>query len=122
MNAGGFGDFFKLKRLEHDVSLRQFCLEYGFDAGNISKLERGLLNPPGEKELLKYAEALKIEKGSDDWFELYDKAAACRGEIPSDILSDETVVEKLPLVFRSLRGEKISDDKLDDLIKTIKRS
>lgn len=117
-----FGDFFKEKRLTLDKSLRQFCLENDFDAGNISKLERGLFNPPGERELKKYAKALSIKEGSDDWMKFCDLAAAGRGEIPNDILSDAQVVDKLPLFFRTLRGEKVPEKDLDSLINLIKRS
>ena len=117
-----FGEYFKSKRLEQKKSLRQFCLDNQFDAGNISKLERGLLKPPGSKDLEKYARALEIEEGSDAWYEFFDKAAACNGIIPKEILNNVEVLEKLPLLFRTLRGEKVSDEKLEDLIKIIKRS
>ncbi|MCP4129548.1 MAG: hypothetical protein GY754_00905 [bacterium] len=117
-----FGKFFKEKRLELEQSLRQFCMNNKFDPGNISKMERGLLSPPGKKELEKYAIALKIEEGTDDWIKFFDYAAACRGEIPAEILNNEQVVEKLPLFFRTLRGEKVPEDKLNELIDLIKRS
>lgn len=62
-----FGDFFSAKRKALQKTLREFCRENGFDAGNISKLERGLLKPPKRKEKrLQYASAFDIKKGSDD--------------------------------------------------------
>ncbi len=117
-----FGEFFKKKRLERNISLRQFCLENGFDAGNTSKMERGLLTPPTSKEsLARYAGALGLKEGTDDWREFYDRAAACRGEMPVEILGDEELVQKLPLFFRTLRGEKVPKEKLDEIVALIKR-
>ncbi len=117
-----FGEFFKKKRLQKNVSLRQFCLEHGFDPGNTSKMERGLLAPPASKEsLAKYAGALGLEEGSDDWREFFDRAAACRGEVPVDILRDDALVQKLPLFFRTLRGEKVPREKLNEIMELIKR-
>jgi len=117
-----FGNYFKEKRLEQSISLRQFCLEHGFDPGNISKMERGLLAPPSRSELLsKYARALELKEGTDDWTEFFDRAAACRGEMPIEILQDEELVQKLPLFFRTLRGEKLTEKKLEEIKELIKR-
>lgn len=115
-----FGVFFKKKRMALGLTLRQFCLQYDLDPGNMSKLERGILPPPQHEKLEEYAKFLKIPKGSDDWYGLFDLAAAESGKIPSDILKDEEIVDKLPVLFRTLRGEKVSDEQLDELIKKIK--
>ena len=104
------------------MSLRKFCLAHGFDPGNISKMERGLLAPPGSKELLnKYVDALNLKEGSDEWREFFDRASACRGEIPIEILENDEVVKNLPLFFRTLRGQKVSKEKLDELVEIIRR-
>jgi transcriptional regulator with XRE-family HTH domain len=117
-----FGEFFKKKRLERNTSLRQFCLENSFDPGNTSKMERGLLAPPSSKESLAgYAAALGLVEGTDDWREFFDRAVACRGEMPVEILSDEELVQKLPMFFRTLRGEKVPKAKLDEIVALIRR-
>jgi transcriptional regulator with XRE-family HTH domain len=117
-----FGEFFKKKRLEQNISLRQFCLKNGFDAGNLSKMERGLLAPPSSTDLLsKYASALGLKEGTDEWREFFDRASACRGEMPIEILQDDELVQKLPLFFRTLRGEKVPEEKLDEIMKRIQR-
>jgi transcriptional regulator with XRE-family HTH domain len=117
-----FGEFIKKKRLERNISLRQFCLENSFDPGNYSKMERGLLAPPASAELLtKYARALGLKQGTDDWIEFFDRAAACRGEIPQEILSDEALVAQLPVFFRTLRGEKVPQVKLKELAEIIRQ-
>ncbi len=117
---GRFGDFFKERRLALGLSLRQFCLAHGLDPGNISKLERGRLAPPQHDKLEEYARLLGIRESSDDWFRFFDLAAAESGRIPRDILSDHEVVEKLPILFRTLRGEKIPDEQLDEIVRKVK--
>jgi transcriptional regulator with XRE-family HTH domain len=117
----GFGEFFKAKRIALGVTLRQFCQKHGLDPGNLSKIERGLLPPPkNRKKLEEYAGYLGLKKGSDDWIEFFDRAAAEAGRIPADILSDEEVVDKLPILFRTLRGQKVPEDKLNELVRKIK--
>lgn len=118
-----FGKFFKQKRLDLKMSLREFCRRNNLDPGNISKLERGVMAPPESTELLnKYAKMLNIEFESDDWYKFIDLASACNGQIPHDFMDDEELVEKLPLVFRTLRGQQISGEKLDELAELIRRT
>jgi len=118
-----FGRFFKEMRVHTGLTLRNFCQQNNYDAGNISKMERGLIAPPKSREKLdEYARNLKIEKGSDDWFKFYDLASACSGMIPPDILDDAKLAAKLPLLFRTLRGQDVPDEKLPDLAELIRRS
>ena len=118
-----FGQFFKEMRLKTGLSLRQFCLDHGLDPGNISKLERGLASPPQSKEKLEeYARYLGIVKDTDDWYNFFDYAAASTGRIPPDVMSDEELVKKLPVVFRTLRGQKLPVEKLKQLAELIRRS
>lgn len=118
-----FGDFFKAKRIERGLTLRKFCEAHGYDPGNISKIERGLLPPPSSGDKLeKYALALGIKKGSDDWLEFFDLAATSKGKIPPEVLEDEELLKRLPLIFRTISGKKISAKKLDDLIETIRKA
>lgn len=120
---GKYGEFFRSARAKAGLSLREFCLENGFDPGNISRLERGLLPPPESRDKLEtYAKALRLKKGSDDWYTFFDLAAAERGRIPEDVLSDHALVEKLPVLFRTLRGQRVDEDDLDDLIDRIRRA
>lgn len=118
-----FGEFFKQKRVELGKTLRQFCLENTLDAGNISKLERGKLSPPHTREKLEeYAAYLKIKKGTDDWYTFFDLAQIGTGKIPDEILNDASIAATLPMLFRTLRGKKISNEKLDALIKVIRET
>ena len=121
--ATRFGAFFKQRRVALGKTLRQFCQECGLDPGNISRLERSLLPPPQGREVLEsYAKHLKLKKGSDEWYEFFDLAAAGTGRIPQEILEDEELMEKLPILFRTLRGQKVPDEQLDELIRKIQNA
>ena len=119
--AKTFGLFFKNRRIAQGKTLREFCEEHGLDPGNISKLERGLLPPPQSREKLEeYAGVLGLRCGSDDWFEFFDLAAAEAGRMPED-LKDEALLKRLPVLFRTIRGTKLKDEKLDELIKRLRK-
>lgn len=119
-----FGEYFAaLRRERTDLSLREFAATHGLDAGNLSKLERGKLSPPRAREKLEeYAVALRLEAGSPEWYEFFDRAAASRGEFPADILEDADVVDHLPVLFRTLRGDRVPAEDLEKLLEIIKRS
>jgi transcriptional regulator with XRE-family HTH domain len=117
-----FGEFIKDKRIAGGQTLRRFCEVHAFDAGNYSKLERGVFPPPsGEEKMVELAKAFGLKPGTDDWSTFFDLAAAAKGQLPKDLLSDEEVVDKLPILFRTLRGEPVPAGKLDELIDFIKR-
>ncbi len=119
---GEFGKFLKNRRRMLGKTLRQWCSENGFEPGNMSKIERGILPPPHSKEKLsKYAKALEISEGSDEWLDFFDLAAVERGRLPES-LTDDKIAGKLPLFFRTLRNKRIDEDKLDELIELIKKA
>jgi hypothetical protein len=62
-----------------------------------------------------------LAKGTTTWYEFFDLAAASRGQIPEEILTDDKLVAKLPVLFRTLRGERVSEEKLDELIEAIRK-
>lgn len=122
-NKESFGSFFKSLRLRLGYTLRDFCVNNSLDPGNISKLERGVLPPPqNEDKLAAYAKALDLKQGTDEWYEFFDLAYAAAGIVPSDLMNDKQVAQRLPAFFRSLRSEKISPEKLDALIERIRDS
>ncbi len=123
MSRATFGEFIKRLRMAKGVTLRTFCQEHGFDPGNYSRLERGVLAPPHKEEkLAEYAEALGIERGSDDWFEFCDLAAVARGQIPKGLMDDKAILDKLPVLFRTIRNSGTDSENLDDLVEKIRRS
>jgi len=121
--AVAFGPYFKELRAEKRITLREFCKRAGADPGNISKLERGVWPPPQDKDILeRYAKALDLKPATDEWYRFFDYAAADCGIIPQDIMSDEEVVRALPVLFRTLRREKPTEEDLNRLVAKLKRS
>jgi len=116
-----FGEFIKQLRLQNRITLREFCRLTRIDPSNWSKIERGMLPPPKSRLILEeMANILKIKKNSDDWYALMDLAAITH--IPKELLSSQSIVEKLPVFFRTLRGQKPTEEELENLIKLIKES
>ena len=117
-----FGSFFESLRQRNRLTLREFCKKAGADAANISRMERGVMPPPRKEEILeRYAKALGIELGSDDWYQFFDLAATAKGTIPKDIMTDSELVRALPYFFRTLRGQKPTPDEMKKLAETIRR-
>jgi transcriptional regulator with XRE-family HTH domain len=86
-----FGTFFRSKRKALGLTQREFCRRNGFDAGNISRLERGLTPPPQTQQGLEsYAKALKLRRGTTAFDRFIELAAT------------ETM-EKLPSLLRPHR-------------------
>jgi transcriptional regulator with XRE-family HTH domain len=117
-----FGEYFKKKRMGLGKTLRQFCLENDLDPGNISKLERGILPPPASSaKLAHYAKCLGIIEGTDEWLEFFDIARAEAGRIPEEILANKELVSRLPLVFRTLKGQKLTEEQLEKLARQLEK-
>lgn len=116
-----FGELFKNRRQSLGYTLRRFCMEKSLDPGNISRMERGLLPPPQKSDKLEeYASYLEIPRGSDEWYEFFDLAHIASSKIPADLMEDEELVRKLPVLFRTVRD--LDDEKLDALIELIRRA
>jgi transcriptional regulator with XRE-family HTH domain len=118
-----FASFFQSLRKEHRITLRAFCEAAGADPGNISRLERRNIPPPQDREILtRYAKALNLKEGSDEWYLFFDLAAADRGIIPQDIMDDAELVKELPAFFRTLRGQKPTETEMRKVIEKIRKS
>lgn len=119
-SSNAFGEFFKAKRQALGLTLREFCLKHKLDPGNMSRLERGLLLPPQDRSRLeRYAKCLGLKRGNGDWDTFFDLAAVSKGRIPMELMEDEDLVAKLPLIFRVLRGKRFANKRLDDLVKKV---
>ncbi len=123
MNTQNFGEFFRSKRISLGLTLRAFCLKYNLDAGNISRLERNILPPSLDNEkLAALARALQIKRDTEEWVLFHDLAHTAKGQIPKDIINNTEATQYLPLLFRTIRGKKLSKDKLKNLIQLLRKS
>jgi len=118
-----FHEFFSDLRKNKRITLRDFCKTAKADPANISRMERGAMPPPQDSDILeRYAKALDLEKGSDNWYLFCDLAATDRGIIPHDLMSDEEVVKILPSFFRTMRGQKPTEEEMRKIVEKIKHS
>ena len=118
-----FGEAIKARRAELRLTLREFAKRSKMDPGNASRIERGRLAPPqGEEILARVARALELEAGSAEWQNLFDLAAAANGRVPTDILSDDEAMARLPVLFRTVRNKSFDPEKLDKLLQSIREA
>ncbi|MGH9894186.1 MAG: helix-turn-helix domain-containing protein [bacterium] len=118
-----FGEFIRLRRATLRLSLRSFAEKAELDPGNASRMERGRVAPPASADVLdRIASALELRRGSPEYQQLIDLAAAAKGRIPQDLLSDEEVASRLPILFRTLRSKPLSSEQLEKLIESIRRA
>ena len=117
-----FNEFIKARRIAKRITLRAFSEQLGIDPSNYSRLERGVSQHPSSPEKLKpFCRLLDIAEESADYRELMRLAALGRGEIPPGILSDKAVLAKLPILFRTLEGDKLDEGVLDELFEVMKK-
>ena len=123
MSANVFGEFMKRRRADLRLSLREFADAAMMDPGNVSRIERGHVPPPESAEILgRIAKALQIKAKTAAYQDLMDLAAAAKGRIPEDLLTDKEVAARLPILFRTLRSKQLSKDQLEKLIESIRKA
>jgi transcriptional regulator with XRE-family HTH domain len=118
-----FGEMLKVRRKELRLGLREFALRADMDPGNLSKIERGKLGAPqGEDVLNRICLALEFELGSEEAQALRDKALVEAGRIPAEVMEDEEVLKRLPVLLRTVKNKKLDSEQLDRLIEMIKEA
>jgi transcriptional regulator with XRE-family HTH domain len=109
-----FGEYVKSMRVKQRITLREFCRLLNVDPSNWSKIERGILTPPKSKNvLIEIAKILNLKEKSEEWYKLIDLAAI--SHIPVELLESKSIVEKLPIFFRTLRGQKLTRKDWEEL-------
>jgi len=111
-----FGEFVREKRLEINMTLREFCRKTGVDASNWSKVERSIKKPPKSKEVLEpIADILELD--GEEYNTLYDLATI--SHVPKETLTDEKILESLPILFRTARQGPPSRKDMEELYEMI---
>lgn len=106
-----FHKFFKELRTKKGISLREFCRRTPADPANISRMERGISVPPKNVKILeRYANAIELLEGSEEWLAFFDLAMASSGKIPGDILFNHKLCSRLPQLFSNLRRGKLKSN------------
>ncbi len=118
-----FAEMVKKRRAHMRLGLRELCEKCGLDPSNWSKVERGIASPPKDLSIIdKIRRALDYAKNTTEAIALRDNAFIARHEIPADIIKDKQLVAKLPIFFRSVRGDKHTPGELRKLAELIRDS
>jgi len=118
-----FGKVLKELRIKKELSLREVCKLTGYDASNWSKVERGRIAPPSDKQTLaKWAKALGLSQKDKQFNEFIDQAQIAQGIIPSDMMMDNNAIQLMPAFFRTLRNKKPTKEEIDRLVELIKNA
>lgn len=118
-----FGEFFKESRMKRGLTLRKFCQESGLDAGNVSKLERGILPAPKDSQKLEtLATILGLKKNSAEMKLFRDLAALSNQTLIQETITNEALLRRLPVLFRTLNNKDLNDEQLDNLLELIKNA
>jgi len=116
-----FGEKLRQLRLERGLTLRKFCQITDLDPGLVSRWERGKENPPqSEERLNQIAAVLSLERGTEAYSDFKHAAALSAGHVPRSVMDDAELLGKLPVLFRTLDGKKLSDEKLDLLLRRLR--
>ena len=117
-----FGPHARAIRVGLGETLRQFCARAGLDPAYVSRIERGLMAPPQDPEKLEhYARALGLTQPGDAWQTFMDLAATAAGRLPQDSLDNERLMACLPAFLRTMRGQTVAHEDLDQLIEMIRK-
>ena len=116
-----FGEFIKQIRSQKRLGLREFCIASDCDPSNWSKIERGLLPPPQDVEVLnRIVVILGLSETSKERDLIFDYAAIDAGKIPKYVLDDAELVKRLPVFFRTAAGKKPTEEELKMLAEILR--
>lgn len=115
-----FGEYLKLLRLEKEISLRSLAKSSGIDVGNLSKIERSVLNPPQNEDFIdKINKVLKLNEIEKK--KLIDLASSSNGEYPMDIKNQLADYNAIPILLRTISNKRLSDDEIISITEKIKK-
>lgn len=118
-----FTEIMKQRRMELGYTIRKFAVAKGLDAGYLSRLENGLIQPPADRDKVEnLARALEFKEGSKEWSDFIDAVAIARAEVPMDLRANENLMKVLPAFYRSVRKEKFDEVDVEELINLIEES
>lgn len=120
-NKKFFGQMLKKLRFKKGWSLRDVCRKVSYDPSNWSKVERGRISPPSDRQILQnWAKTLGLSSEKVNQF--VDQAMIAQGIIPEDILAQKRTIKCLPAFFRTLRNRKPTKEEVDRLIELIRNA
>lgn len=120
MGTAQFGYLLKELRLGRNLTLRAFSRLTGYDASNISKIERGISTPPPAVTLKSWAKHLGLEPGSNEYHNFLETAELTKGKLPENT-PDEVRNTLLPALLRSDRSKPLTKEDYERLVRLLNR-
>lgn len=118
--SGSFGKILRQKRVDNNVTLREFARITGYDPSNVSKIERGITPPPATIVLKGWAPVLRLDVGTPEYQDFMDSASLARNRIPED--SPAAFRNKLlPAMLRTVRSQNMTEQDFERLIKLLNK-
>ena len=116
-----FGAYVRQLRLDAGYGLRPFATQAGFQPSNLSNIERGKLPPPKDPERLEQlADALGLAEESGERSRFFDLAAAAHdAALPADVEQFARRRRAIPVLLRTVKTKKLSDDDIRKLAEHI---
>lgn len=114
-----FGEMLAEYRKNAGLTLRDFAEKVDYDSSNISKIERGRINPPaGGIILKKWGQALGLKPSSRELEDFIANGLSAR--IAKATLSDEEVERLMPAFFRTVDNRRVDPDTYEKLKRILK--
>jgi transcriptional regulator with XRE-family HTH domain len=118
-----FGKLLYDLRIKKEITLREMCRKVNYDPSNWSKIERGKIAPPSDKETLElWAKTLGLRKDKKEFNDFVYNANVAQGIIPLDVMDEKELVAALPAFFRTLKNRKPNKEDVDKIISLIKNA
>ncbi|HEV8512319.1 MAG TPA: hypothetical protein VGQ59_03550 [Cyclobacteriaceae bacterium] len=113
-----FGRYVNEKRIEKELTLREFCKQTSFVPSVWSKVDRGLSDYGRSGEMI---DRIKSVLALDEK-EIEELENLAKVEYVPFELTEQDTLNFLPLLVSTVRGEKPKDDELHLLYKKVKES
>jgi len=118
-----FGEYLKKLRLQARIGLREFARLINKQPSNYSNIETGKSAPPADSKTLDViCDTLGLEKNCEQRNILFDLAAKEGKRIPADIAQSIREFRGIPVLVRTIKNKKLSETKLLELTKYIKKN
>ena len=86
-----------------------------------ARLNGVCFSPAVERDALEIRCGFGNRRRIEDWLAFCDLAIISAGKIPEDIVTNEELMNALPVLFRTVRDKTLDEEGLEKLIKSIKR-
>ncbi|OGU30040.1 MAG: hypothetical protein A2057_13400 [Ignavibacteria bacterium GWA2_35_9] len=113
-----YGNMLRQIRVEKEMTLRELSTRTDIDNAYLSRVERETIKPPQDDELLD-AINIALELDTKQSQKMKDQASIDNKKFPTDIAEQIHKVDGFPMFLRTVSNKKLTNEKLQELIKFI---